>query len=107
MATKVKALSSMAGDYGFAKEGDELEVRDSNAKELEEKGLVKIIGKGSGDENNEAWRASNLTTTKEGQEKGLRIKDETNKSGKTGAEQDTDPKNVTGKKTGAKKTGKK
>lgn len=102
MAKKVTALTSMAGDYGFAKEGDELEVSDSLAKELESKGLVKVGASTSTDEKAEGFRASNLTTAKE-QEKGLRIKDETIKSGKTGAEGETDAKNPTGKKPAAAK----
>lgn len=108
MATKVKALQSLAGDYGNAVEGDEIEMRDADAQQLEKVGAVKIVGKTSADEKAEDFRASNLTTAT-GQEKGLRIKDETIKAGKTGAEGDTDPKNPTGKKPAAKKssTGKK
>lgn len=102
MATRAEALTSTTGDYGSAKTGDVIVLRDSNAKELEEKGVIKILGKASDDEGAEGFRAYNESTSK-GEPTSLRIHDQTVKSGKTGAEGDTDPKNPTGNKAAAKK----
>lgn len=41
---KVKFLTTSAGDYGNAFAGDEKEVQDSLAEQLEEKGIVKVLG---------------------------------------------------------------
>lgn len=39
---KVKALQTVHGSYGTKEAGEEFEVTDNVAKELEEKGLVKV-----------------------------------------------------------------
>lgn len=108
MATKVKALQTIAGDYGIAHEGEELEVRDSNAKELEKAGLVKIVGSTSTKED-DSFRASNLTKTKAAE--GIVIHDETqpqqrtlNVSGKASTEKAAPAKSsVTVSKASSKK----
>jgi hypothetical protein len=44
MATKVKFLSTSAGDYGLAKEGDEIVVSNAVAAKLEKSGAVEVLG---------------------------------------------------------------
>lgn len=82
MATKVKALSTIAGSYGLAHKDDELEVRASEAKELEKLGLVEIVGETSADEKSSEFASNNLTTGKGNATGGVRITDNTGKPAK-------------------------
>jgi hypothetical protein len=83
---KVKFLSSSAGSYGVANTGDELVLNPSLAKELEEKGIVKVTGDAGKDAEENVVKGS------------LRIHDETLKGDalrKATAEEKEDPNDPT------------
>lgn len=88
MATKVKFLSTSAGDYGLAKEGDEIVVSNAVAAKLEKSGAVEVLGET--DEDIHKPEAGSVAFT-----------DNTGKEDAPAG--DTDPKDPTGKKAAAKK----
>lgn len=61
MAKKVKALTSMYGQYGQATAGDILELRNSSAEQLAAKNMVEILEPTDSIENT-AFVEKNLTT---------------------------------------------
>ena len=65
---KVKALQTVHGSYGTKEAGEEFEVTDSVAKELEEKKLVKISGSAGKDPVEEETHTSVTYGEKEKQE---------------------------------------
>lgn len=48
--TKVKALQTVAGDYGVKYAGEEFEVTDKLANDLIHRGLVEAVGESDGKE---------------------------------------------------------
>ena len=97
MAKKVKALQTIAGEYGKAFAGDEIVVRDRTADQLAKAGLVEVLGDAEDETVSVASKGS------------VRFTDETRKQDAPAGE--TDEANPTGKdlpvkKAAAPKTGK-
>lgn len=81
----IKAKQTLAGVYGQISEGEETTLHEKHAKQLEDRGLVEIIGDADEDEEEEGEKGGNFTIT-----------DNTGKE-KEKAEQDTDKSDPTGK----------
>lgn len=88
---KAKVLQTTAGAYGLAQVDDEIVLDEKHAKELEEKGVIKILGAATG-------------ADKEKRENSFRITDNTG-TAKEKAEQDTDETDPTGQKEKSENAG--